>query len=207
MRKYGLALLLIIAVVVYLKFFKEDDKPKVKAPKQQPVAVSKYSDTFNSSVNNALNVYYSLSESFVNWDSEGVNTNGAALQEIIAAIAFDEIRRDTVIHQTAVSYLEAFKPDLAAITSNVDITTKRRSFHSFSQNFYDLLRTVRFDGSTVYMQECPMAFNDTETASWLSRSSAIRNPYLGVQHPKYKSAMLECGETKDSLHLSSVETK
>jgi hypothetical protein len=44
-----------------------------------------------------------------------------------------------------------------------------------------------------------MAFNDTETAQWLSKTEDIRNPYLGLHHPKYKSGMLECGEVKDSI--------
>jgi hypothetical protein len=203
MRKPLVALsLLVIALAVYFVVFKKEKKGE-KPPKQQPVAVSKYSDAFNSSVNNTLNVYYALSESFVNWDSAAVTTNGAALQELVGAIAFDEIKKDTVIYQTATSYLEGFESDLSIINSASDITTKRRSFNSFSQSFYDLLRTIRFDGSTVFLQECPMAFNDTEAATWLSNTSGIRNPYLGVHHPHYKSGMLECGETKDSLRLTA----
>jgi hypothetical protein len=49
------------------------------------------------------------------------------------------------------------------------------------------------------LQECPMAFNDTETANWISNSSEIINPYLGNNHPKYKAGMLHCGELKDSI--------
>jgi hypothetical protein len=67
---------------------------------------------------------------------------------------------------------------------------------------------VRYDESTIYLQECPMAFNDTDPGLWLSKTSDIRNPYLGVQHPKYKSGMLECGETKDSLDfMTRAEAK
>jgi hypothetical protein len=169
MRKYGLALmLLIVAIVVFMKFFRNDDKPKPTAPKAQPVAVSKYSPAFT----NALD-----------------------------AIAFNELKKDTIIHQTATSYLEAFHGDLQTISSPADITTRRRSFHSFTQNFYDLLRTIRYDAATIYMQECPMAFNDTESANWLSGTAAVRNPYLGLHHPKYKGAMIDCGETKDSLKI------
>ncbi|MDB5252169.1 MAG: hypothetical protein JWP27_1338, partial [Flaviaesturariibacter sp.] len=126
-------------------------------------------------------------------------TGASALQGSLGRIAFEELKKDTVIYQTATSYIDAFKGDLQTIESDPDITNRRRSFHSFTQNFYDLLRTIRYDAATIYMQECPMAFNDTEAATWLSSSSAIRNPYLGLHHPKYKGAMLDCGETKDSL--------
>jgi hypothetical protein len=202
MRKYGLALmLLIVAIVVFMKFFRNDDKPKPTAPKAQPVAVSKYSPAFTNSVNATLAAYYALSESFVNWDSAGIRANATALQSALDAIAFNELKKDTIIHQTATSYLEAFHGDLQTISSPADITTRRRSFHSFTQNFYDLLRTIRYDAATIYMQECPMAFNDTESANWLSGTAAVRNPYLGLHHPKYKGAMIDCGETKDSLKI------
>ncbi len=46
-----------------------------------------------------------------------------------------------------------------------------------------------------------MAFNDTESGIWMSAQSDIRNPYLGTKHQKYKSGMLHCGETKDSLNF------
>jgi hypothetical protein len=44
-----------------------------------------------------------------------------------------------------------------------------------------------------------MAFNDNETAFWLSDNREVVNPYLGKKHPKYASGMLHCGEVKDSL--------
>ena len=202
MRKALLPIVLVIAgIAIYLTVFRKGDKKEPEAPKQQPIAVSKYSPAFNHSVNSTLNAYYSLSEAFINWDSGAIRTNGAALQTALSGIAFTELKKDTVIHETAMSYVEALKGDLQAIVSEPDITAKRHSFHSFSQNFYDLLRTIRFDGGKVYLQECPMAFNDTEAANWLSSTSAIRNPYLGLHHPRYKNGMLECGETKDSLQM------
>jgi hypothetical protein len=84
---------------------------------------------------------------------------------------------------------------------------KRRSFHSLSQNIFDLLRTIRFDAAKVYLQECPMAFNDTEAAIWLSNKTEIRNPYLGLHHPRYQSGMLNCGDVKDSLRFGVAEIK
>jgi hypothetical protein len=174
-------------------------KPKDETPEQMPIAVSKYSFDFIRSVDSALADYYILSESLVRWDSTRVNQNAEALKNSLQEIKFDELNKDTLIHQTAQSYTETFTSNLDAFIQKKDLTAKRQSFNSLSQNFYDLLRTIRYDGGKVYLQECPMAFNDTEAGIWLSKTAPIRNPYLGLYHPKYKSGMLECGETKDSL--------
>lgn len=91
------------------------------------------------------------------------------------------------------------------MASAAGMEQKRRAFHTVSQNMYDLLRTVQYDAETVYLQECPMAFNDDETGNWLSNTADIRNPYLGLHHPRYKNGMLECGETKDSIGSALVQ--
>jgi acyl-CoA thioesterase len=199
MKKIALLVILAVAGVLTWWLLETRKKPKDETPEQPPVAVSKYSPAFINAVDTALNNYYNLSEAFVNWDSTAIPQRANALQNNIVKIPFDELKMDTVIHQTAITYLDGFKNDLTAIANHGDITTKRRAFHTFSDNLYNLLRVVKYDGATVYVEECPMAFNDTETAMWLSRTADIRNPYLGLHHPKYKSGMLECGEVKDSL--------
>jgi hypothetical protein len=67
---------------------------------------------------------------------------------------------------------------------------------------YTLVRTVRYDGETIYHIRCPMAFNDSEQAFWLSNTPKIMNPYLGEKHPVYKNKMVGCGEIDDSLNFA-----
>jgi hypothetical protein len=67
---------------------------------------------------------------------------------------------------------------------------------------YNLLRTVRYDRSKIYLQECPMAFGDDAAGLWLNNSDEVRNPYLGLHHPKYKDAMVDCGGAKDTLNFT-----
>jgi hypothetical protein len=174
-------------------------KPKDETPELMPIAISKYSPDFIRSVDSALADYYILSESLVRWDTGYVNVNATELKKSLQDIKFDELQKDTLIYETAKSYTQTFNTNLDAFIQKKDLTAKRQFFNSLSQNLYDLLRTIRYDGGKVYLQECPMAFNDTESGIWLSKTSPIRNPYLGLYHPKYKSGMLECGETKDSL--------
>lgn len=199
MKKIALLIGLALVGVLTWWLFETKKKPKDETPEHPPVAISKYSSAFINAVDTVLNNYYSLSEAFVNWDSSLLPQRARALEENIRKVPFEELKKDTAIHTTATSYVDGFKNDLSAIAGQGDITAKRRAFHNFSDNFYNLLRVVKYDGAKVYVEECPMAFNDTETAMWLSKTPDIRNPYLGLYHPRYKSGMLECGEVKDSV--------
>jgi hypothetical protein len=44
-----------------------------------------------------------------------------------------------------------------------------------------------------------MAFGEDKGANWISNTEEIINPYLGKNHPEFKSGMLHCGEVKDSI--------
>ena len=61
-------------------------------------------------------------------------------------------------------------------------------------------KTLGYEGKKIYWQNCPMAFGDDKPANWLSTSTEINNPYLGMHHPEFKSSMLHCGETMDSIY-------
>jgi len=199
MKKVALLVVLALAGVLTWWLLETKKKPKDETPEQQPVAVSKYSPGFINAVDTVMNNYYNLSEAFVNWDSTILPQRTKALQDNLDKVPFDELKKDTTIYSTAITYVEGFRNELSSIANQGDITAKRRAFHTFSDNLYNLLRVVKYDGGKIYVQECPMAFNDTETAMWLSKTGDIRNPYLGLHHPKYKSGMLECGEVRDSV--------
>lgn len=203
MKKILLLVILAIAGVAAWYFFETRKKPEVEVPQQQPLAVSQHSDTFNLSVQNMLDHYYALSEAFVNWDSTAVTTHAGQLKESVDKLALNELQKDTGIYETAVSYKEPFLKNINTIAGNADLNQKRLAFNTLSQNMYDLLRTVRYDNQKIYVQQCPMAFNDTETGTWLSKTEEIRNPYLGKHHPRYKAGMLACGETKETLDFAA----
>ncbi|MFN2457318.1 MAG: DUF3347 domain-containing protein [Chitinophagaceae bacterium] len=207
MKKLFLLLLLAGIGVFSWYFFVTRKKPKDETPVEQPLTVSNHSIEFNASSNELLNRYYALSESFVKWDTGAIRTNIFALKNNLDSLQVEELQKDPVIYQTAGTYVETLRNDVQIMMSAADITGKRRAFHSFSQGFYDFIRTIKYDQAKVYLQECPMAFNDTETAQWLSKTNEIRNPYLGLYHPKYKSGMLVCGETKDSVDFLSSPAK
>ena len=199
MKKIILLVALALLGVVAWYIWETRKKPENELAATLQPAISKHSDQFNTSFNSVLTQYYSLAESFVNWDSTTINSNAASLGNSIDSLYFEDIKSDAVVLETANDYKMKLKRNADQIAASADITEKRRTFHTLSQNLYDLLRSVQYDAGPIYMQNCPMAFNDTEDGNWLSKTSEIRNPYLGLHHPKYRSAMIDCGETKDSL--------
>ena len=77
------------------------------------------------------------------------------------------------------------------LLGETNIENKRKSFQMVTSDVYDLLRVVKYDREIIYMQHCPMAF-ENKGADWLSNTSEIVNPYI----PK---KMLDCGEVKISV--------
>jgi hypothetical protein len=204
MKKWILLIVLAIIGVLSWYFFVTRKTPKEEGPKQQPLSVSKHTDSFNVAVNKVLTSYYALTNDFVNWDSVAVSNHASDLKANLEAVNFDELKKDTIIHQTAVTFIDASKGELETILQPADLTTKRHALNNLSDNMYNLLRTIHYDRSKIYLQECPMAFNDTEPGVWLSKTDAVQNPYLGLHHPKYKGGMVECGGPKDTLNYTGL---
>lgn len=204
MKKWILLLALAIIGVLTWYFFVTRKKPQDETPKPQPLAVSKHSDSFNVAINKVLSSYYALTNDFVNWDTAAVSRTATELKANLDQTNFREMQNDTVIYQTAITFVESAKAELETILQPGDLGAKRQALNNLSDNMYNLLRTIRYDRSKIYLQECPMAFNDTDPGVWLSASDSVRNPYLGLHHPKYKSGMLECGGPKDTLNFTGL---
>ena len=202
MKKWILLIALAIIGVLTWYFFVTKKKPKDETPKQQPITVGQHSDSFNVALNKVMTSYYALTNDFVNWDSVAVSNHATELKASLEGVNFVELEKDTIIHQTAITFVDATKGELETILQPGDLTTKRHALNNLSDNMYNLLRTIRYDQSKIYLQECPMAFNDAEPGVWLSTSDEVRNPYLGLHHPKYKGGMLECGGAKDTLNYT-----
>lgn len=169
--------------------------------KQAAIAVSKHSETFNKAITEALNNYNQLTEQFVNWDSAGVSQTAQAFVQKMDSLPLAELQKDSAaIYETAQMFVDNAKGEAQAISTGKNIRPQREAFNSLTENFYQFLNTVRYDREKLYLQECPMAFDDTKPGMWLSKQEEIRNPYLGLHHPTYGKAMLSCGETKTKLN-------
>ena len=194
--------LIVVALVLWKFVFKKEDKPS--GPKPEGLTVSKHSNSFNESMSNAMNSYYALTESFVNWDAAKINTSLATFKTSVDSLHIQEMEKDSAIYPTVQSQWEVIKAEIAGMQADTALYEKRESLNMLSQQMFDLLRIVKYDAAKVYYQECPMALNNYESSAfWLSTEGdpkKRRNPYLGLHDPKYGKAMLTCGATRDSIN-------
>ena len=201
-------LILILGFVGFIWFFYFRGGKKIpKGPAPVPLAVSKHSVTFNQSVQSVLDDYYALSESFVNWDTVEINKHATALKTAMDELKVEELKVDTTgIYESVLDPLANAKAATASIFTDPSIDNKRTSFNNLSENLRLLFIIVKYDANKLYWQECPMAFGEDKPGNWLSKTDAVRNPYLGNKHPKYKDDMLECGAQKDTINFMVADT-
>ena len=73
------------------------------------------------------------------------------------------------------------------ISETTDVNKQRQFFAALSNNMAILSKAVKLGPGPIYQAYCPM-----KKASWLTNDKAIKNPYYG-------SAMLTCGEIKETI--------
>ncbi len=204
------ALVLILVIVVAWKFI-FPKKTVEETPKPEGMVVSKHSNSFNESITKALDSYYILSESFVNWDTAKITSSLADLKTSVDSVRVQEMEKDSAIYPTVQGQWESIKAEIVGMQADTSLYEKRESLNMLSQQMFDLLRIVKYDGAKVFYQECPMALNDYESSAfWLSavgENKKRRNPYLGLYDPKFGRAMLACGTTRDSINFATENGK
>ncbi|HUC82700.1 MAG TPA: DUF3347 domain-containing protein [Flavisolibacter sp.] len=205
MRPILLFLVLAGAGIIAWLFFAKPEKTE-EAPKPQALAVSKHSDEFNQSIENILTIYGQMGEDFVNWDSAGAREKALDLGGKFLAINLEELKKDSnAIYQTAVDLVGYAKANIETIAAEERIRPQREAYNNLTDNIEQFLNTIRYDREKLFVQQCPMAFDDVVAAKWLSKKEDIRNPYLGLKDPKYGKGMLSCGETIKTINHTGSE--
>ncbi|MFL5809099.1 MAG: DUF3347 domain-containing protein [Flavisolibacter sp.] len=154
---------------------------------------SKFSASFNKSVESLLGAYYDLSDAFVRWDSNAVNLKSEDLLNKSKSFSVDATKNDSTIAPDLKEFQNYFFSSIDSIHAKADLTDKRKAFSSASQTLFGFLNTIKYDQSRLFLNECTMPFNDTGRAVWISKSDTMRNPYLGLHHQRYGGGMIECG--------------
>jgi len=201
------AMLIVILIGVVAWKFIFPKRSTDQTPKPQGLTVSKHSESFNVSMNRALNAYYDLTESFVNWDTAKVSSSLVTFKTAVDSIQIPEMQKDSDIYQTAFTTWGDIKADIQGMQMDTSLYERREDLNGLSDNMFNLLRIVKYDVAKVYYHECPMALNNNESrAFWLSANGdqkSRRNPYLGLHDPKFGKSMLTCGSTRDSINFSA----
>lgn len=176
------------------------DKAAHDATPAAPVA-SLNDAGFNKGFGKVLSSYFKLRDGLINWDTVAANKASLDVAMYSDSLDISHFPNDSsgAIKATADNFAGTISGSAKALVGEKDIQAKRKEFQMISDALYDLARSVKYDRETLYHMKCPMAFNDSEEAYWISESSEVKNPYLGNKHPKYKNKMVECGEVTDSI--------
>ena len=125
---------------------------------------------------NILGQYYAIKDALVSGNANLANTKAIDFVKTIADdAALPEANRAAVVKEAA------------KIAATKDLKKQRGYFSGFSDQMFVLAKSTKLNKEPVYKAYCPMA-----KGSWLSSSSAIKNPYYG-------SAMLTCGKVVETL--------
>lgn len=203
-RVLAIVFLAIILFGAWWLFFKTD-KPSGESGEEdlKAIVVKKHSDSFNNSISNVITSYLAMKSSFVDGDTVNIKLNASNFISEVDSLNLEELRaNDEQIINVAQQQISDIKANASPILQETDLTAMRQDFRMVSENMYPFLKTIGYEGEKLYWQNCPMAFDDQE-ANWLSNTSEIINPYLGKNHPTYKSSMLHCGENKDSIFIKT----
>jgi hypothetical protein len=205
--KKALLLVVVLAAALAITWLLLHSGNPAAAPAKRdaPLAVAANNSVCTRTFNAMMENYYQLSDAFVNWDTLAIRQNANKLAASVDSLKLDQLKGDTAIVETAMNLAESVKGEITGLNGETSIEQKRREFYMISDILYNLIRTVRYDGATVYHMECPMAFSDSSEAYWLSASSKVVNPYLGKKHPVYKDKMLDCGQVNDSIHFAIAQ--
>lgn len=142
-----------------------------------------------------LSAYLGMRDALVEGDTLALDAGAASLRRIADSLSRDSLfaRQETALP------LGNILAESDGLLGDNGLDAKRRAFGMVGEAVRDFLIKSGYDAGKVYVQTCPMAFNDSEAASWLSDSREILNPYMGRRHSKYGAGMLHCGELTDSL--------
>ena len=123
-----------------------------------------------------LDLYYGIKDALVKGNPALAATQAEEFSKSAAAITdLPESDRKVLLK------------DAVALSSTKDLKEQREFFADFSGHMFALAKSVKLTRDPIYKIYCPM-----KKANWLSKESAIKNPYYG-------SAMLTCGKVAETL--------
>jgi hypothetical protein len=137
-----------------------------------------------NNVNNITNSYFGLKNALA--EGSGSAAENSAKTLLAALTAPEKLTPDQ--QKVFNTYIEKLKFDARHISEVNDIEHQREHFQSLSKNLYEVLKGLKMNTTTVYMDYCPM-----KKAYWLSETSAIKNPYYNDK------SMATCGKTTATL--------
>jgi hypothetical protein len=149
------------------------------------VSAAKAQPTASLTTNKVLTAYIGIKNALVADNSKLANQRAkeftAALKEVAPVQLTDSQKK------VWDSYSEKLRFDGEHISESDKIAHQREHFTSLSKNMIEVVKGLKLNSMAVYEQYCPM-----KKASWLSETTAVRNPFYG-------KSMEDCGSVKQTF--------
>ncbi len=142
----------------------------------------------NNPLQSVFNAYFEVKDALVKTDSNIASVKATALLTAINDVKMDKLDKDA--HTVWMKVVSSLKEDAEHIAATKDVKQQRENFITLSKNIYDVIKVSKLAAPTYY-QFCPMA-NGGKGANWLSKESAVKNPYFG-------NRMLTCGKIVETI--------
>ncbi|MBI5914611.1 MAG: efflux RND transporter periplasmic adaptor subunit [Bacteroidetes bacterium] len=159
--------------------------PATAAP-AEPAKVSKQA---NAAVKQLFDLYFPLKDALVKGDFATAKKQAGDLKKAFEKTSMSLFTGPA--HDLWMNHSGAAMEALNKLMASKDIEEARRHFKPLSGQMVALAKAFGPFDSTVYVQHCPMADNNTG-ADWLSLDKEIRNPYFGDK-------MLKCGKVTETI--------
>lgn len=141
---------------------------------------------FRNQITQLAHAYFDVKNALVNDDSL---TAAKHATEVAHALKHTDMSLlDGSAHDYWMQILKPAQEAAESIASTTGIEDQRSHFQTLSEQVIEMAERFGLDIEKVYVQFCPMAFEDTG-AQWLSESEEVLNPYFG-------DMMLRCGEVQ-----------
>lgn len=132
--------------------------------------------------------YFLVKDALVKSDGTAASAKAATLLAALNAVKMETLKTDE--HTVWMEKETSLKSHAQSVSQTKDAAKQREHFSLLSQSMYGLMKAAK-PAEQVYWQNCPM-YNDGKGANWLSKESAVKNPYYG-------SMMLTCGKTVETI--------
>jgi hypothetical protein len=146
-------------------------------------------EEFKTQIIDLTNHYFHIKDALVKTNAEEAKI--AAENWLAAAEGINTADLGSIEADYFNNHFMELKKSVLEITSSEDVEKQREEFFNLSNGTYNLIKAFKAKATDIYLQYCPMAFND-KGAGWISNQKEIRNPYFGDK-------MLKCGKVKETL--------
>lgn len=150
---------------------------------QDEVTFSDIPSSFQNELQQVIEGYIRLKDALVNSEADASRKAASDLKEKIDLLNIRDLSKDA--RDYALPLRNEASGTAQKIMDGPDLDAMRIAFGDLSDALITLSKSMGVSGGKWYVQHCPMAF-DNQGGDWISKESAIRNPYFGDR-------MLKCG--------------